>query len=130
MHLPEAQEQARNTTRDLQNKRTEVGVLSLCLLTILIFFKGRTKGYRAVVFTITNVQGKVSFLNFQKKSLLLTCSCDSNFLYHHSMRKKTYRCPPPVMSRFRPDYYFGAVPEKILEDVDSYLVNNPDWDSK
>ena len=62
MHLPEAQEQARITNRDLPNKRTEVcEFLFKRKFVIILFFLGTAKSDRHVVFTITDVQRQVSF---------------------------------------------------------------------
>ncbi|XP_031567352.1 DNA-directed RNA polymerase I subunit RPA1-like [Actinia tenebrosa] len=43
-----------------------------------------------------------------------------------SYRKVCSTAPLPVISKLRPDLYFGAVPEKISRSINNYTKNDPD----
>ena len=46
--------------------------------------------------------------------------------YFHRYTKKAASCPDPVLSKYQPDRYFGAVSEKFSTSVKKYTGTNPD----
>ena len=42
-----------------------------------------------------------------------------------SLRKKFSRCPDPVNAHLRPDCHFGSIPEKLSQQVASFVAKNP-----
>ena len=42
-----------------------------------------------------------------------------------SLSKKFSRCPDPVNAHLRPDCHFGSIPEKLSQQVASFVAKNP-----
>ena len=42
-----------------------------------------------------------------------------------SLSKKFSQCPDPVNAHLRPDCHFGSIPEKLSQQVSSFVAKNP-----
>lgn len=44
-----------------------------------------------------------------------------------SCQKKFCPCPIPVNAQLRPDRHFGAISEKLTQQMESFVEKNPDY---
>ena len=56
------------------------------------------------------------------------CSPGSIYNICHSLRlrQKCRGCPVPALAVFRPDRYFGSIPERLDSDLAAFLQSGPD----
>ena len=48
-------------------------------------------------------------------------------MYFLSYQKKFSPCPVPANTQLRPDRHFGAVSERMTQQIESFVRKNPDY---